>query len=51
MTSAEVFERLVLQSEEFVKNLPGYVKLTGKFQNYGEPYQRFAAEIINHIQR
>lgn len=51
MTSAEVFERLVLQSEEFVKNLPGYVKLTGKSQNYGEPYQRFAAEIIDHIQR
>ena len=51
MTSAEVFERLVLQSEEFVKNLPGYVKLTGTSQNYGEPYQRFAAEIIDHIQR
>jgi hypothetical protein len=27
------------------------VKLTGTSQNYGEPYQRFAAEIINHIQR
>ena len=51
MTSADIDERMVLQSVNYVKGLPGFVSLTGKALPTGEPYQRYAAEIVNLIKK